>query len=171
VHNTDQIEQTVDCYNPPSGYNNQGNKAYWYENKYGTNDTVVVGNNGTILSSFLATGEDPKKGASSSKSSTATKSGSQSSSSSSATSQPETIPGVSGGGSRESGSDVASGSSSSGNSRSSGSSGSSDSGSYSGGPSSFSQGLETGSGTNDGSRVVAGSLVALVAFFAAAMML
>lgn len=173
-HNTDQVRQTVDCYNPPSGYNNQGNKAYWYENKFGTNDTVVIGNNGTILSSFLATGEDPKKGASSSKTSTATKSGSQSSSSSSATAQPETIPGVSGGGSRESGSDVASGSSSSGDSGSSGSSsssGSSDSGSYSGGSSSFSQGLETGSGTNDGSRVVAGSLVALVAFFAAAMML
>jgi len=160
---------TVDCYNPPSGYNNQGNKAYWYENKFGTNDTVVVGNNNTILSSFLATGEDPNKGASSSKSSTATKTGS--SSADSATAQPETIPGVSGGGSRESGSDVASGSSSSGNSGSSGSSGSSDSGSYSGGPSSFSQGLETGSGTNDGNRVVAGSLVALVAFFAAAMML
>jgi hypothetical protein len=75
VHNTDQIYQTVDCYNPPSGYNNQGNKAYWYENKFGTNDTVVVGNNGTILSSFLATGENPKIGASSSKTNTATKSG------------------------------------------------------------------------------------------------
>jgi hypothetical protein len=162
--------QTVDCYSPPSGYNNQGNKAYWYENKFGTNDTVAIGNNNTILSSFLATGEDPKKGASSSKSSTATKTGS-SSSADSATAQPETIPGVSGGGSRESGSDVGSGSSSSGNSGSSGSSGSSDSGSYSGGSSSFSQGLETGSGTNDGNRVVAGSLVALVAFFAAAMML
>jgi beta-glucanase (GH16 family) len=152
---------TVDCYSPPPGYKNLGNSAYYYMNDYGTNDTVAIGNNNTILSSFQATGEDPKKGASSSVG--ATKTGTKSSASASATAEVESIPGVSGGGSRESGSDVSgdSGSSSSGNTGSSGSSGS--------GTNSFSQGLVT-TGVNDGSRVVAGSLVALNAFLAAAML-
>ncbi|KAJ9622059.1 putative glycosidase CRH2 [Taxawa tesnikishii (nom. ined.)] len=43
---------SVDCYDPPAGYKNQGSKSYKYTTTYGTNDTVAITNDNTILSSF-----------------------------------------------------------------------------------------------------------------------
>lgn len=165
----------VECYNPPSGYQNKGSKSYAYQTTAGTNDTVAITNDDTILSSFYATGDKPKYDPSASSSSssakgTATKTAAASASTSA---EVETVPGVSGAGSRsdgsagsDSGTDAASSAASAAGSQSTSSS-SGSSGSISSG---FSQGSPS-DGTNDGARVVAGSLVALVAFFAAAMML
>ncbi|GAB7350812.1 hypothetical protein MBLNU459_g1348t2 [Dothideomycetes sp. NU459] len=166
-------EVTVECYNPPSGYNNQGSKAYYYDNTAGTNDTVVIGNNNTILASFYATGDKPKYDPNASSSGTAKATGTKTSSASgsaSSTGDVETVPGMSGGGVRGDGSAAAQQSASS-SASGSAATGSSSSGSSSGsGSSSFSQGTPS-DGTNDGARVVAGSLVALVAFLAAAMLI
>lgn len=164
---------TVECYDPPSGYHNNGNKAYYYTTSAGTNDTVAIGNNNTILASFYATGDKPNydPNASTSKSASASGTKTASSSASSSAADIETVPGVSGAGSRgdtgSSGSDTSSSASASAASSTATSSSSDGTGS-----SSFSQGSASSSGdSNDGARVVAGSLVALVAFFAAAMML
>lgn len=160
---------SVECYDPPSGYLNQGSKSYAYTTTAGTNDTVAITNDNTILASFYATGDNPKldPDASSSASGTATKS---SAASASTSAQVESVPGVSGGGVRgDSGTDSSSDSAASSAASAAGatSTATSSSGTSGGG---FSQGTPS-DGTNDGARVVAGSLVALVAFFAAAMML
>ncbi|KAL1304061.1 hypothetical protein AAFC00_000496 [Neodothiora populina] len=173
---------TVQCYDPPAGYQNHGDKAYYYSTTAGTNDTVVVGNNNTILASFYATGDDPKKDPNATKSksaASATGSKTASSASQSATPDLQTIPGVSGAGSRgdtpsDSGSGSSSGSSGSSGSDSSSSgssSGSDSSGSSGSGSTSFSQGSAPNTNTNDGAHLMVGSLVALVAFLAAAMMI
>jgi len=159
----------VECYDPPSGYNNDGTKAYVYTTTAGTNDTVQTVNNNTILSSFYASGDNPKYNPDASSSASGTKTAT-SSGSAAATSDLQTVPGVSGGGVRGDGSsDSSSGDTSSASGSASASSAASTSSSSSGGG--FSQGMSGTGGTNDGSKVVAGSLVALVAFFAAAMML
>ncbi|ORX96793.1 glycosyl hydrolases family 16-domain-containing protein [Clohesyomyces aquaticus] len=58
-------EVTVQCYDPPSGANIQGDKSYIYTDKAGTNNTVKITDDLIVLSSFYATGENPKEGASS----------------------------------------------------------------------------------------------------------
>lgn len=64
-------EVTMECYNTTTAPGTHSGKSYTYNSSKGTNDTVVDGNEGTILSSFQATGLNPKKGAkSSSKSNT-----------------------------------------------------------------------------------------------------
>lgn len=169
---------TLECYDPPSGFsNNFGNKAYYYENTYGTNDTIAIGNNNTILKSFLATGDNPDY-CPEGQAGCAKPSGSKSATSSSATSSatPQTVPGMSGGGNAgNSGTTESSDSSGSSNSNSGQSNGASGSGSTGSGSVNFDQGMDNGSGSggssSQASHVVAGSAVALLGFFVAALML
>ena len=171
---------SLECYDPPPGFsNNFGDKAYYYENTYGTNDTIAIGNNNTILKSFLATGDNPNycpEGQAGCAKPSNSKSATTSSATSSAT--PQTVPGMSGGGnagnSGTTESNDNSGSANSNNGQSSGSSGSSSGGT---GSVNFDQGVGDGSGSGGASsssqanHVVAGSAVALLGFFIAALML
>lgn len=163
-------EVKVECYNPPAGFsNNFGDKAYYYDSTYGTNNTVCIGNNNTVLASFYATGNDMSENPSASKS--ASPKGAKSTSSPTAT--PQTVPGISGGGAQgfSSGSSSSSGgaSSSNGNSGASSSSSSNQGSGTSGGG--FEQGTAS-SGTSDApkSTAVAGSAVALLGFFIACLL-
>ncbi|KZF24450.1 glycoside hydrolase family 16 protein, partial [Xylona heveae TC161] len=72
-------EVNVECYQPPSGANVTGSKSYIYNSPAGTNDTVALTNDNTILKSFIATGtnmsaDDSSSSASASASSKSTKS-------------------------------------------------------------------------------------------------
>lgn len=166
-------EVSVQCYDPPSGFSqNHGNDAYYYTSTAGTNDTVATGNNNTILSSFYASGDNPSYCPSGCASASASGTASASSVSMSAT--PETVPGVSGGG--NAGNSGSSSSSDTSGNAESGNSGSASSGSSSGSSGSgsadtgFQQGVAT-TGTSQASKLVAGSAVALLGFFAAALTL
>lgn len=179
---------TLECYDPPSGFsNNFGSDAYYYTSTYGTNDTVAMGNNDTILASFLATGDKPsycpagQDGCKDPKASgTSTTSASSKPTQSS---EPETVPGMSGGGNAgNSGTTESSDTSGNANNGASGgaSSGSSSSGSSGsgGGSTSFDQGMDSSPGSGSGSggssgasHVVAGSAVALLGFFVAALLI
>ncbi|RHZ74901.1 putative glycosidase crf2 [Aspergillus turcosus] len=64
-------EITVECYDPPSGADIQGNKAYIFTNEAGLESSVEITNNNTVLASFGATGLDMNLGASSSASGSA----------------------------------------------------------------------------------------------------
>jgi len=57
---------TISCFNATSAPGTNSGKSYTYNGLAGTNDTVVDGNDDTILSSFLATGTNMTIGASSS---------------------------------------------------------------------------------------------------------
>jgi beta-glucanase (GH16 family) len=64
-------EVTMECYNTTTAPGTHSGKSYTYDSSKATNNTVVDGDDDTILSSFQATGLDPSKGAkSSSKSNT-----------------------------------------------------------------------------------------------------
>jgi hypothetical protein len=140
---------TMSCYNATSAPGTNTGVSYTYNNIAGTNNTVIDGNEPTILDSFLDTGLNPTAGASASGSSTPS-------------STAQSIPGLSGGGS---GTNPGSGESSSSSSASS-STQTSSSSSGSGSGSGFSQG-GTGS-TSSGAdklgmsqeRVLKGSLFA-----------
>lgn len=167
---------SVECYDPPHGDKN-GN-SYYYSSTAGTEDTVVIGDNSTVIGSMQATGDDPDKGKP--QPSSNSKSSSSSSSTSTSTATPQSVPGMSGGGNAGN-----SGGSSSGDSGSSGNSGDTsgsandDTGVQGGnGPTTFEQGMGSDSGSSGGSagtsqanHVVAGSAVALLGFFIAALML
>lgn len=99
----------IECYNASSAPGTNNAVSYYYDNISGTNNSVINGDNSTIMASFEATGTDMDAGASSA---------SASASASSSTSTAATIPGESSSGV---GNTVSGGSSSS----SSGSSGSS----------------------------------------------
>lgn len=181
---------SVECYDPPHGDDSGNNKAYYYTSTAGTEDTVQIGTNNTIIGSLQATGDDPQKGApspSASDSKSSSTSSSSKKSSSTPTSVPESVPGMSGGGNAgNSGSDSTSSNGGSGNS---GSSGTNSNGDTSGsaydnpaqegsGSTSFDQGMGgssgnsgSASGTSQANHVVAGSAVALLGFFIAALML
>lgn len=157
---------TVQCYDPPSGFSNDfGDKAYYYTSRVGTNNTVAIGNNNTILASFLADGDNASYNPNAQASASGTKSASQP-----APTNVETVPGMSGGGNAaSSGTNPATGESdgSSGSGSGSGSGGS-------GGSSSdgFSQGGSSdGTSSSGASQVGAGSAVALLGFFVAALLL
>lgn len=159
----------VECYNPPSGWNNDfGTNAYYYLSDEGTNNTVAIGNNDTILASFLASGNNPNYNPNAKASGSSTMSGSK------PTNTPQTVPGISGGGNVASsgqspvdtGADGSSSSSSSSSTSNSGS-GSSAAGSSSG----FTQGQASDGTSEAAPRIVAGSVVALLGFFAVALML
>nr|POE99517.1 putative glycosidase crf2 [Quercus suber] len=153
----------VECYDPPDGFdNNFGSKAYYYTSTYGTNDTVAIGNNNTILSSFYATGDNPSYDPNAK----ASASVSASSASSTPSADVATVPGISGGGARSE-----SGAPATGDTGSSQDSSNSNSGSSTiGGSTVFTQG-EGASGTSQASKVTAGSAVALLGFFVAALMM
>ncbi|EME46177.1 carbohydrate-binding module family 18 protein/Glycoside hydrolase family 16 protein [Dothistroma septosporum NZE10] len=156
---------SVECYDPPSGFsNNFGSNAYYYTSRVGTNDTVAIGNNNTVLASFMATGDNPDAG----KKSSGTQSAS--SASTSATDTPESVPGISGGGNAAV-SDVNPATGQGSGSSSSGSSGSSSGTTDSSGSSGFSQGGGSSGNSSDAPKIVAGSAVALLGFFIAALML
>lgn len=80
-------EVDIQCYDPPSGANIQGNTSYIYTDYAATNNTVEITGNSTVLSSFSATGTNMTAG-----SSTSSASGIASSSSAS-----DSIPGENGG--------------------------------------------------------------------------
>lgn len=178
---------SVECYDPPHGDDSGSNKAYYYTSTAGTEDTVAIGTNNTIIGSLSATGDDPDKGkpspASDSKSSSTSTSSKKSSST--ATVAPESVPGMSGGGNAGNSGGESSGTTDG----SSGGAGTNSNGDTSGsafdnpaasgnGPTSFDQGMGGSSGSSGGSsgtsqanHVVAGSAVALLGFFIAALML
>jgi len=110
---------TIECYSPPSGANISGSNSYVYNNIAGTNNTVAITNDNTVLKSFLGTGTDMSAGASSS-SSTA--------SGSAQTSQVPTVPGSSGTGNGANGERGGSSNSSSGGTSASSSAGSASTG-------------------------------------------
>ncbi|PNS13920.1 hypothetical protein CAC42_1411 [Sphaceloma murrayae] len=170
----------IDCYDPPSGANVQGSRSYKYTSEAGTQDTIQISNDNTILASFQANGNNPQYNPNAKPSGTTS---SAAASSTPTVTSENTVPGMVGAGSfsndaqSNSGGNVdADGSSSSGSSSGTSDSGSSGSSSSTGstassGSGGFSQGTTGSSGQSEGSRVVAGSLVALVAFFGAAMMI
>ncbi|GAD93364.1 glycosyl hydrolases family 16 protein [Paecilomyces variotii No. 5] len=140
----DQV--TLECYDPPTGANIQGNSSYIYTNDAGTNNTVEITDKPTVLSSFEATGTNMTAGASSSKSS---------SSASSSASGDDTVPGVKGGSGAASGDSGSSSSSSGSGSGTSSGSGSSTTG--------FSQGGSQNNGAlSQNERVLKGSLFAVL---------
>jgi beta-glucanase (GH16 family) len=49
-------EVDIQCYSPPSGANIQGSKSYIYTDPAGTNNTVEITNDNTVLKSLLGTG-------------------------------------------------------------------------------------------------------------------
>ncbi|KAK5165729.1 putative glycosidase CRH2 [Saxophila tyrrhenica] len=150
-------EVSVECYDPPSDTTKTGDEAYYYLNSEGLEQSVAIGNNNTILGSMLADGENPDF-----------KPKSKTSGGSKPTSTPETVPGISGGGSQQIGGQQAgNGGSGSGNSPS-GSAPADSSPTQVGGTTSFEQG--NGS-MSEASTVYAGSAVALLGFFVAALML
>lgn len=152
----DQV--SIQCYDPPSGANTSGTKSYVFNNDAMTNNTVEITNDNTILKSFLATGLNMSAGDSSA---------SASASGSAKTSDVETVPGLSGGGTGNNGQRGDNNSDSS-----SASSGNSGSGSASA-TGSASTGFVQGSGSNsdsngasqiggNGEAVLRGSLFAVV---------
>lgn len=178
---------TVECYDPPSGYDNQGSTSYIYTDAAGTNDTVRTVNEDGILASFYATGTDMDKNPNASstededeKEATSADSA-ESSASASAQAEPETVPGMSGGGGVRGEDGAPQGGSSSGSSGSNGNDVSGgdtistdDGGSTVIGNPQFSQGDVTdgSGGTSDGSKAsAAGSAVALLGFIFVAVMM
>jgi hypothetical protein len=162
-------EVKVECYNPPSGWNNNfGSKAYYYTSTAGTQDTVAIGNNNTQLSSFYASGDNPSYDPYAK-----AKSGDSTASAPPPQITAETVPGISGGGVRGTdGSTINSGN----NGASSGSSGDASGGDNSqiqgGGITSFYQNGGAMASTNEAApKLVSGSAVALLGFFVAALML
>lgn len=79
---------TISCFNATSAPGTNTGKSYTYNNDAGTNNTVVDGNDDTVLSSFLATGSNKTIGAVAS----------SASGSSSASTTAQTIPGLTGSG-------------------------------------------------------------------------
>lgn len=73
-------EISIQCYQPPSGANVQGDKSYIYTDNNGLNSSIEITNKDTVLSSFGATGTNMTIGASTG-TSTATGSASTASSS------------------------------------------------------------------------------------------
>ena len=53
----------VQCYDPPTGYNNSGSKSYVYTNSDGLNTSISTTDNVEILGSFYASGDNPSFGA------------------------------------------------------------------------------------------------------------
>lgn len=156
---------TVECYDPPSGFSgNADGSAYYYNSLAGNNDTVVIGNNNTILASLMASGENPDFG----------RPDGTSSASSQPTNMPESVPGVTGGGNVASSGQAPTEADANGGSGSGFGPGSvpgSSGGGGGGGSSSFSQGGGSNAGTSQAPKVVAGSAVALLGFFVAALMI
>lgn len=162
---------SVECYDPPSNVQKNGNEVYYYTSTNGMEGDVAIGNNDTELASFFASGNDMKKDPNKQ-----TDSGTKTTEST-MTATPETVPGLSGGGNQgiSGGAEGNTGATNQGGAGANQGSGSGSSDSTGGGTSSFLQGDGmdgTGNGgTSQASQVVAGSAVALLGFFIAALML
>ena len=139
-------EVNVECYNPPSDAQVSGSKAYYYTSTAGLESDVAIGDNSTILGSIYASGEKPDYNPSAS-----------AGSGSKPTQTPQTVPGISGGGTQQLGGQQGS---------SGGSAASSAAGNSPTGASGFTQG-----GESKASALVAGPVIALLGFFVAALML
>lgn len=96
-------EITVECYDPPSGADIKGNKAYIFTNEDGLESSVEITNNNTVLASFGATGLDMNLGASSSASGSANQTSPGANTVPSGNGGAGTVPGSSQGGSSGSG--------------------------------------------------------------------
>ncbi|SLM35302.1 cell wall glucanase [Lasallia pustulata] len=159
----------VQCYDPPSGANVTGSKSYVYTSNAGTNNTVSLTNDNTILKSLLGTGTnmsaDYSPSSSSASSASSATSGTASATSAAATSELATVPGLSGAGPGTDG-QRGTDSSGSGSGSSSGGSGSSVSSASGSASTSFVQGpstVKTGGGASQGTeRVLQGSLFAVL---------
>lgn len=156
----------VECYDPPHG--DKSGNSYYYSSTTGTEDTVVIGDNSTVIGSLEATGDDPdigKPSPSESKSSATSKS--------TATKKPESVPGMSGGGNAGNSGGSSSGGGDSGSSGDTAGSANDNAATRGDSSTSFDQGMDNGSGgsTSQANHVVAGSAVALLGFFVAALML
>lgn len=88
-------EVKVDCYSPPSGSLFNGGAAYTYTNVAGTNNTVGSSKNIVVLKSLQATGDNPDYCPN-----CAANSGTSTASASAQTATAESIPGVVGAGDR-----------------------------------------------------------------------
>lgn len=158
----------VQCYDPPSGAKVQGSKAYIYTSNGGTNDSVSITNDNTVLKSLLGTGTnmsaDFPQSASSASSASHASTATASSKSAAATSEVATVPGLSGAGPGTDGQRGSSGSGS--DSSSSGSSGNQVSSAAGSASTGFVQGpsmVKTGSGASQGTeKVLQGSLFAVL---------
>jgi beta-glucanase (GH16 family) len=133
----------VQCYQPPSTAGPvSGSKVYEYTDAAGTNDTVATTNNLVILKSLFASGDDPKVDPNASTSSAGVK----------PTATPESVPGVSGAGTRGDDPQAAAGGSGSGSGTASAASGAAAATGTAG--SSFSQGSgSSGSGKSSASAI------------------
>ncbi|KAK9325384.1 concanavalin A-like lectin/glucanase domain-containing protein [Lipomyces orientalis] len=89
----------VQCYSPPSFVNQSGGKSYRYLNRNGTQESVVITDDDTVLASFEASGTDMNAGESSSSSaassSSTTSAASSIASSSTTSSSSQSIPNAS----------------------------------------------------------------------------
>jgi beta-glucanase (GH16 family) len=163
-------EVQVECYNPPSGWNNNfGSKAYYYTSTAGTQDTVAIGNNNTVLSSFYASGDNPTFDPYAK-----AKSGDSTASAPPPEITAETVPGISGGGVRGTDGSTLNSGNNGASSSSGGDAGNSGENSniQGGGITSFYQNGGAQASTNEAApKLVSGSAVALLGFFVAALML
>ena len=119
-------EVDIQCYSPPDGANNQGSNSYVYTDPAGTNNTVEITNDKTVLKSLLGTGTNMSANYPSAASSA---------SGSAQTSNVATIPGLSGAGPGTNGQRGDNSSSASGGSATGSGSGSASTGGFVQGPS------------------------------------
>lgn len=138
---------SVECYDPPSdAASTSGDKAYVYTSRDGMESDVAITDDNTILGSFQANGAKPDYNPS------------KAADTSEPTQTAETVPGLSGGGAQQQdGQQSASASGPAGSSPTQGGN--------------SQQGFTQGGGTSEASTVIAGSAVALLGFFVAALML
>ena len=156
----------VQCYDPPQGATVNGKTSYTYSNAAGTNNTVVVGDDKTVLKSLLGTGTNM---------SADYPLASGTASAAAATSEVATIPGLSGAGPGTNGQRGQDSSSASSSQPSSGAS-SPGTGSAPGAQSSGYHGFSQGDGTSQapppkGERVMQGSLLAVLVAFVGMLVL
>ena len=155
-------EVNVQCYDPPQGATVNGKTSYTYNNAEGTNNTVVVGDDKTVLKSLLGTGTNM---------SADYPSASGTAGAAAATSEVATIPGLSGAGPGTNGQRGQDTSSASG-SQASGGASSSAPGAQSSGYHGFSQGDGTSQAPPPKSeRVMQGSLLAVLFAFVGMLVL
>ncbi|RJE17739.1 Cell wall [Aspergillus sclerotialis] len=146
-------EVTVECYDPPTGANVNGDKSYIYTDSAATNDTVEITDKNTVLSSFGATGTNM----------TVSSSTSAQSPTSTSTGKSDTVPEVNGGSGNEPGNSNGSGSSGSGSDGGSGGSdGDSDSFSQGGDDSDNNNGDGKNAAASPSERVLKGSFSAVL---------
>ena len=145
-------EVTVECYDPPEGVKQTGSGSYYYTSTSGLESDVVIGNKDMTLDSIYASGEKPDYDPNSD-------SGSDSGDKPQPTAQ--TVPGLSGAGNQ-----AIEGNNNGNNGGDAPDTGATALGDGTGGTS-----FVQGDSSSEASTVIAGSAVALLGFFVAALML